>query len=48
MATANPNADPQRRSAWRVLLPIVLFGLVALASAGTRLSTGDQSTRAPW
>jgi hypothetical protein len=46
MATVNPNADPTRRSAWRALLPILLFGLIVLASAGMRLSTGDQGTSA--
>lgn len=41
MATVNADAALRRRSAFRVLLPALLFGLVLSLSTGMRVYAGD-------
>ncbi len=46
MATANADAALRRRSAFRVLLPALLFGLVLFLSTGMRVYAGDLAVSA--
>jgi hypothetical protein len=43
---ADADADLRQRSPWRVLLPVLLFGLVVLASTAVRVAFGGQQAGA--